>query len=43
MDLIEMGLLKDMDRIHLKDDRGRWRALVNIVMNLLVSQKTGLS
>jgi hypothetical protein len=35
MDLREMGF-GDMDWIHLAQDRDRWRALVNTVMNLRV-------
>jgi hypothetical protein len=35
MDLREMGF-GDMDWIHLAQDRDRWRALVNTVMNLWV-------
>jgi hypothetical protein len=35
MDLREIGF-GDMDLIHLAQDRGRWRALVNTVMNLRV-------
>jgi hypothetical protein len=30
-----------MDRIDLAQDRGQWRALVNTVMNLRVSQNAG--
>jgi hypothetical protein len=35
MDLREIGF-GDMDWIHLAQDRDRWRALVNTVMNLRV-------
>jgi hypothetical protein len=35
MDLREIGF-GDVDWIHLAQDRGRWRALVNMVMNLRV-------
>jgi hypothetical protein len=35
MDLREIGV-GDMDWIHLPQDRDRWRAVVNTVMNLLV-------
>jgi hypothetical protein len=35
MDLREIGF-GDVDWIHLAQDRDRWRALVNTVMNLLV-------
>jgi hypothetical protein len=35
MDLREIGW-RDMDWIDLAQDRGQWRALVNMVMNLLV-------
>jgi hypothetical protein len=35
MDLREIGF-GDVDWIHLAQDRGRWRALVNTVMNLRV-------
>jgi hypothetical protein len=35
MDLIEVGL-GDVDWIHLAQDRDRWRALVNSVLNLRV-------
>jgi hypothetical protein len=34
MDLREIGF-EDVDWIHLAQDRGRWRALVNTVMSLL--------
>jgi hypothetical protein len=33
MDLVEVGW-SDMDRIHMLQDRDRWRALVNSVLNL---------
>jgi len=35
MDLQEVGC-GDMDWIELAQDRGRWRALMNVVMNLQV-------
>jgi hypothetical protein len=35
MDLAEMGW-GDVDRINLAQDRGKWRALVNAVMNLRI-------
>ena len=35
MDLQEVGLV-GMHWIYLAQDRGRWRALVNVVMNLRV-------
>jgi hypothetical protein len=35
MDLGEIGF-EDMDRIHLAQDRDKWRALVNTVMSLRV-------
>jgi hypothetical protein len=35
MDLREIGF-EDVDWIHLAQDRDRWRALVNTVMNLRV-------
>jgi hypothetical protein len=35
MDLLEIGL-SDVDWIGLAQDRYRWRALVNVVMNLQV-------
>jgi hypothetical protein len=35
MDLVEVGW-GDVDWIGLAQDRGRWRALVNSVLNLLV-------
>jgi hypothetical protein len=38
MDLLEIGL-SDVDSIGLAQDRYRWRALVNSVMNLWVSIK----
>jgi hypothetical protein len=37
MDLREIGL-KGVDWIHLAQDRDRWRAVVNTVMNLRVPQ-----
>jgi hypothetical protein len=36
MDLLEIGL-GDVDWIGLAQDRDKWRALVNVVMNLRVS------
>jgi hypothetical protein len=35
MDLQEVGF-RDVDWIELAEDRDRWRALVNVVMNLRV-------
>jgi hypothetical protein len=32
---------EDMDWMHLAQDRDQWRALLNMVMNLSVSQKAG--
>jgi hypothetical protein len=40
MDLVEVGW-SDMDWIGLAQDRGRWRALVNWVLNLRVPQNAG--
>jgi hypothetical protein len=31
-----------VDWMHVAQDRGQWRALVNMVMNLRVPQKTGI-
>jgi hypothetical protein len=40
MDLVEVGW-GDVDRIGLAQDRDRWRALLNAVMNLRVPQNAG--
>jgi hypothetical protein len=40
MDLREM-VLEGVDWMHLAQDRDRWQALVNMIMNLWVSQKVG--
>jgi hypothetical protein len=40
MELKEIAL-EGVDRIHLAQDRDRWRALVNTIMNLRVPQKAG--
>jgi hypothetical protein len=40
MDLVEVGW-GDVDWIGLAQDRDRWRALVNSVLNLQVSQNVG--
>jgi hypothetical protein len=40
MDLREIGIV-DVDWIHWAQDRDRWRALVNTVMNLRVSYNAG--
>jgi hypothetical protein len=41
MDIQDVGW--GMDWIELARDRDRWRALVNAVMNLRVSQNAGIS
>jgi hypothetical protein len=38
MDICEMGR-EIMDFIHLDQDKGQWRAVVNAVMNITVPQK----
>jgi hypothetical protein len=40
MDLREIGW-KNVDCIHMSQDRGQWRSLVNTVMNLRVSYEAG--
>jgi hypothetical protein len=40
MDLLEIGL-SVVDWIDLAQDRYRWRALVNLIMNLRVPQNAG--
>jgi hypothetical protein len=40
MDLREIGF-GDVNRIHWAQDRDRWRALVNTVMNLRVPENAG--
>jgi hypothetical protein len=40
MDLVEVGW-GDVDWIDMVQDRGRWRALVNSVLNLRVPQNAG--
>jgi hypothetical protein len=40
MDLVEVGW-GDVDWIGLAQDRDRWRALVNLVLNLLVPYNAG--
>jgi hypothetical protein len=40
MDLQEVGS-RGMDRIELAQDRGRWRALVNVVMKHPVPENSG--
>jgi hypothetical protein len=41
MDLREVGWGGGMDWVDLAQDRDRWQALVNVVMNLLRSVKCG--
>jgi hypothetical protein len=41
MNLREIGF-KSVDWIHLTQDRDKWRALVNTVMNLQVPNKVGI-
>jgi hypothetical protein len=41
MDLQQSGMERDMDWIHLAEDRDRWRVLVNAVMNLRIPESAG--
>jgi len=42
MDLQEIGQ-KNVDWIHLAEDKDQWQALVNMVINLWVHRRWGIS